>query len=135
MYKSDINSNVASNATWYPNSTNHLFSFAESGWFFSLVEAPAPSPGEQYLFWYAALRTTATRSKITDDGKKRSPPNRAAISHLLQTEQSANLCNFHPGYQRVLHRIPAPMSFAFPLPDAIHRKHSRYLHGNNLVNS
>ena len=41
---------------------------------FLLVEAPAPSPGEQYLFWYAALRTAATRSKITDDRKKRSPP-------------------------------------------------------------
>ena len=37
------NSNPASNATWYPNSTNHLFSFSESGWFFLLVEAPAMS--------------------------------------------------------------------------------------------
>ena len=54
-----------------------------------LVEAPAPSPGEQYLFWYAALRTAATRSKITDNRKKRSPPARAAISHLLQTGQAA----------------------------------------------
>ena len=56
---------------------------------FSLVEAPAPSPGEQKLFWYAALRTAATRSKITDNRKKRSPPVRAAISHLLQTGQAA----------------------------------------------
>ena len=38
-----------------------------------LVEAPAPSPGEQELFWYAALRTAATRSKITDDGFLTSP--------------------------------------------------------------
>ena len=56
---------------------------------FSLVEAPAPSPGEQELFWYADLRTAATRSKITDDRKTRSPPTRAAISHLLQTGQAA----------------------------------------------
>ena len=56
---------------------------------FSLVEAPAPSPGEQYLFWYAVFRTAATRSKITDNRKKRSPPVRAAISHLLQTGQAA----------------------------------------------
>ena len=54
-----------------------------------LVEAPAPSPGEQKLFWYAALQTAATRSKITDNRKKRSPPIRAAISHLLQTGQAA----------------------------------------------
>ena len=86
---------------------------------FLLVEAPAPSPGEQYLFWYAALRTMATRSKITDDRKTRSLPNRAAISHLLQIGQAANLCNFHRSYQRVLHRIPSPMPFAFPLPDVI----------------
>ena len=32
-----IKSNPASNATWYPNSTNHLFSFSESGWFFRLL--------------------------------------------------------------------------------------------------
>ena len=35
------NSNPASNATWYPNSTNHLFSFTESGWFFRLLR-PLP---------------------------------------------------------------------------------------------
>ena len=28
---------------------------------FVLVEAPAPSPGEHKMFWYAALRTSATR--------------------------------------------------------------------------
>ena len=56
---------------------------------FSLVEAPAPNPGEQYLFWYAARRAAATRSKITDDRKTRSPPTRAAISHLHQTGQAA----------------------------------------------
>ena len=33
---------------------------------FMLVGAPAPSPGEHKAFWYAALRTAATRSKITD---------------------------------------------------------------------
>ena len=97
-----------------------------------LVEAPAPSPGEQYLFWYAALWSTATRSKITDDGKKRSLPNRAAISHLLQTGQPANLCNFHRGYQKELHKIPVPILFEFLLPDAVHRKHLRCQRGSNL---
>ena len=31
------NGNPASNTTWYPNSTNHLFSVTESGWFFRLL--------------------------------------------------------------------------------------------------
>ena len=31
--------------------------------------------------------------------------------------------NFHRSYQRGLHRIPSPMPFVLPPPDAIHRKH------------
>ena len=46
--------------------TNHLFSFPESGWFFALVEAPAPSPGEQFLFWVTQKISAATRLKIAD---------------------------------------------------------------------
>ena len=130
-----LESKWASKASWYPDLQNHLFSFPESGWFFVLVEAPAPSPGEQYLFWYAVLRTAATRSKITNDRKTRSPPIRAAISHLLQTGQAANLCNFHRGYQRVLRRISVPMPFAFPLPGAVHRKHLRCQRGSSLLSS
>ena len=124
-----LSSNLASKASWYPDLQNHLFSFPESGGFFVLVEAPAPSPGEQYLFWYAVRRTAATRSKITNDRKTRSPPIRAAISHLLQTGQAAILCNFYRGYQRVLRRISVPVPFAVLLPVGLHRKHLRYQRG------
>ena len=68
-------------------------------------------------------------------GKKRSPPIRAAISHLLQTGQAAILCNFHRGYQRVLRRISVPTPFAFPLPGAVHRKHLRCQRGSSLLSS
>ena len=44
-------SNVASNATWYPNSTNHLFSFTESGWFFRLLRHLPQALRGQQLFW------------------------------------------------------------------------------------
>jgi len=42
--------------------TTHFRWLEMSGFVF--VEAPAPSPGEHEMFWYAALRTAATWSKI-----------------------------------------------------------------------
>jgi hypothetical protein len=78
-----------------------------------LVEAPAPSPGEQKLFWYAALRSTATRSKITDDRKKKSPPGWTAFHPLHHTEPAAYPHGVRQSYQKVPLEIFMPILFAF----------------------
>ena len=43
------------------------FPFRKTGGFL-LVEAPAPSPGEQFLFWVTQKISVATRLKIADFG-------------------------------------------------------------------
>ena len=77
---SNANSNPASNATWYPNSTNHLFSFTESGWFFRLLRRLPQTPANKYCSGTQpfGLRLRDQRS-LTIERKDRRPPGQRSV--------------------------------------------------------